>query len=88
MKIIIPPDVLVSHVGEESVILNLETEHYYGLDDIGARMWSALTTLPTIQSAYDALLLEYEVDAELLRKDLLGLIENLVAHGLIYIEQE
>ena len=77
------PDVMMRQVGGEAIILNLETEAYYGLDDVGTRMWALLTTEPTIQTAYERLLDEYEIDAETLHSDLERLIEELSVHGLI-----
>lgn len=84
-KIVASPEALVSVIAGESVILNCQNEQYYGLDEIGTAMWTKLTTSPTIQSAYDTLLEEYDVDAELLRKDISELVGNLSAQGLVEI---
>jgi hypothetical protein len=80
-------DVLFRVVGEEAVLLNLNTELYLGLDSVGTRMWNALTAAPTIQAAYDALLLEYDVEASRLREDLDEFLGKLVEQGLIQIGQ-
>ena len=76
---------LINQVGEESVLLNLNSEKYFGLDEVGTGMWQALITSETIQKAYDSLLGEYDVDAQVLRQDLTNLIEKLLANGLIEI---
>lgn len=78
-----PPHVLLQQVGEESVLLNLEKESYFGLDPVGTRMWQALTKAATVEDAYQELLAGYEVDADRLRQDLAGLIEKLVENGLL-----
>ena len=83
-----PRDVLVSELAGESVILNLKSECYFGLDEMGTRMWNALTTSESIQAAYDGLLAEYDVDAEELRHDLTELIEMLVDQGLLEVASE
>jgi hypothetical protein len=70
-------------VAGESVILNLSTESYFGLDEVGTRMWLALTGSDTIQHAYESLLTEYDVDPDILRSDLTRLIEELVSRGLL-----
>jgi hypothetical protein len=87
-RITIPSDVLVSDVGNESVFLNLKSESYFGLDEIATRMWKALTGSETVQAAYDSLLTEYEVEPEVLRQDLSGLIQKLLDHGLAEISSE
>jgi len=84
-RVIATSDTLINQVGDESVLLNLGNEKYYGLDEVGTSMWNALTTSDTIQQAYEALLDEYDVDGEVLRRDLVGMIENLSANGLIEI---
>ena len=43
-RVSVAPDALVQDLGDESVILNLKTESYLGLDDAGNGMWKALTT--------------------------------------------
>ena len=58
-RISVPPDVLVSALAGESVLLNLKSEKYFGLDEIGTRMWSALASSDSIQQAYETLLAEY-----------------------------
>jgi hypothetical protein len=85
MRVSIPPDVMVQEVVGEAVLLNLKSERYFGLDDIGTCMWRSLTTAPCIQATYEQLLSEYDVDADQLRRDLNDLVENLVAHGLVEV---
>jgi hypothetical protein len=82
-KVSIPDGVLVRELQGESVLLNLNTESYFGLDDVGTRMWAALAGSPSVQAAYEMLLAEYEVDAARLRADLHGFIEKLKEMGLI-----
>jgi hypothetical protein len=85
-KVCAKPDVLVSCVEGESVLLNLASESYFGLDEIGTRMWSVLTASSSIESAYRALLNEYEVGGEQLRKDLGGFVQTLLDHGLVELK--
>ncbi len=80
-RVKIPDGVLISKLQEESVILNLDSERYYGLDDVGTRILTVLTTSESIEAAYETLVNEYDVDAQVLRQDLLELVEELVASG-------
>ena len=82
-RVKVPDDVLISNLQEESVILNLDSERYYGLDSVGTRILSVLTTSDSIEAAYETLVQEYEVDREELKKDLLELVENLIAQGIL-----
>jgi hypothetical protein len=85
MRVSVPPDVLIQELEGESVLLNLESERYFGLDDVGTRMWAVLSKSESLQGAYEALLAEYEVDPDLLRRDLLALVERLVENGLVEV---
>jgi hypothetical protein len=84
-KISVPKQVLVRTFQNESVLLNLDSECYHGLDDVGTRMWQALSQSPNIQAAYESLLPEYEVDAATLQKDLEAFIEKMVERGLVEV---
>ena len=82
-RVRVPDDVLISNLQEESVILNLDSERYYGLDDVGTRFLSVLNTADSIEAAYEVLRDEYDVDAPGLRQDLLELVEDLVKQGIL-----
>jgi hypothetical protein len=84
-RVRVPDDVLISNVQEESVILNLDSERYFGLDDVGTRFLSVLTTSDSIETAYKRLRSEYDVDSEALRHDLIALVENLIEQGIVQI---
>jgi hypothetical protein len=82
-KLRVPGDVMVSNLGGESVLLNLKTERYHGLDEIGFRFWELVTSSDSIQRAYDALVQEYDAAPETLRNDLAELIAALHQQGLV-----
>ena len=82
-RVRVPDDVLISNLQQESVILNLDSERYYGLDDVGTRFLSVLTNSESIEAAYEKLAGEYDVDNQVLRQDLLTLVEDLVAQGIL-----
>lgn len=79
----VPPHVLVRFLEQESVLLNLETERYFGLDETGTRMWQVVTGSPSIDVAYQQLLEEFDVDAQLLRMNLSDLLDRLAENGLL-----
>lgn len=87
-KLLVTQDTLINVIEGESVLLNLKSENYFGLDPVGTRMWNLLTASDSIQSAYEALLDEYDVGADKLRLDMQGLIEKLIANGLMEVAPE
>lgn len=72
-------------VGGEVVILSLLDEVYYGLDEVGARVWSLIQAPTEVAAVRDALVAEYEVSAEDAERDLLALLAQLAEKGLIEI---
>jgi Coenzyme PQQ synthesis protein D (PqqD) len=82
-RLTVAPDVLFRLVGDEGVLLNLNTTLYLGLNPVGTRMWNALTSASSIQAAYDTLVAEYEVEPAQLRADLEEFIQRLLGQKLI-----
>jgi coenzyme PQQ synthesis protein D (PqqD) len=80
-----PAHVLIRFLDRESVLLNLETEQYFGLDETGTRMWQLVTGSPNIDAAYQTLLAEFDVEPELLRSNLMELLSRLVDSGLLQV---
>lgn len=83
MRVVVPKQVLVRSFEQESVLLNLDSECYHGLDDMGTRMYQTLLESENIQAAYDSLLADFDVDAATLRRDLEEFIQKLVQRGLV-----
>jgi hypothetical protein len=72
-------------LGEESAILNLKNTVYYGVNAVGARVWKLLQQPRSVQELRDALVDEYEVDAERCQSDLMALLEKMRSEGLIEV---
>ena len=69
----------------EAAILNLKSGVYYGLDSVGARIWTLVQQPLAIPTIRDALLAEYDVEPEQCQRDLLALIAEMMAAGLIEV---
>lgn len=82
----VPSHVLVRVLDGESVLLNLETERYYGLDHTGTRMWQLVTESPNIGAAYQLLLAEFDADPQQLRTHLSDLVIRLRDNGLLEVQ--
>ena len=50
-------------------------------------MWAVFTTQPSVQAAYEALLAEYDVAPDVLRKDVENLLEQMIEHGLVELKE-
>lgn len=87
-RVEIPAGVMIQELDGEAVIVNLGSESYFGLDDIGTHMWTLLTESTSIQAAFNSLIGEYDVDEEQLRTDFVTLLHKLVDHGLLVLKDD
>jgi hypothetical protein len=69
----------------EAAILNLKNSVYYGLDTVGARIWTLVQEPITVGAVRDAMVREYDVEPERCERDLIDLLQKLAAEGLIAI---
>ena len=79
----IPEDVLFQDVNDEVVLLDLASEHYFGLDEVGARTWMLLKEQKAAGQIVEELLQEYDVERAELEGDILDLLAQLLEAGLI-----
>jgi hypothetical protein len=85
-KVTIPENVLFQDLSGEMVLLDLESGKYYGLNEVGTRLFTLLSERRNVNEAYEALLEEYDVAPEQLQQDVLGLVEKLAEQKLVIIE--
>ena len=84
-RVAVPSHVLIRFLDKESVLLNIETERYFGLDETGTRMWQVVTAAPNIETACEQLIEEYDVKPDALRSDITELLNKLIENGLLEI---
>ena len=77
---------MARQLGEETVILDLESGTYFGLDPVGARIWQLMKEGKSLAEICDVMLDEYEVSREKLERDALALAQDLEARSLISTE--
>jgi Coenzyme PQQ synthesis protein D (PqqD) len=86
VRVHISPEALFQEISGEGVILDLASSTYFGLDGVGVRFWQLLQENPDLNAARDALLAEFEVEADKLELDLDNLVQQLVSAELASVE--
>jgi hypothetical protein len=81
-RVAVCDDVIFRALGEESVILSLDTGMYFGLDPVGTRIWTLLPDRNLAQVA-DVIQQEFDADLRQIHQDLLALVEQLIAKRLV-----
>jgi hypothetical protein len=86
--LVVADGVISSDLNGEVVILNMKDGTYYGLGEVGHRVWELLREPVSVRNIHSVILNEYDVEPEQCEMDLLMLIESLLEQGLIEVNGE
>jgi len=86
-KVTFAETVFAQEVDGEMVLLDMESENYFGLDEVGTAIWQAMQEKDTLKEVLNVLLEQYEVEEEMLENDLSDFLEKLVESGLVKVEE-
>jgi hypothetical protein len=84
-RIRLPQHVVHRSFVAETVMLNLNTGQYHGLNRTAGRMLEALENAPTAGAIVPELAREYNVEPAQIESDLISLCSGLIERGLIEI---
>ena len=82
----VSPSTLYRELQGETVLLQLDTGEYVGLDDVATRIWQLIVEHGDLEAVEAAMLQEFEVEQAEAARDLNRLVEELVGKRLIDIE--
>ena len=86
-KVVSEQTVFAQEVDDEMVLLDMNSENYFGLESVGAVMWQVIEEKKVLKDVLNELLSYYDVEEERLKEDLLRFVENLQKSGLIRVEE-
>jgi ribosome biogenesis SPOUT family RNA methylase Rps3 len=81
--VVVPESVIAREVAGETVILDLDSGTYFGLDPTATDMWRAIVAGGSLGDALAIVQHAYEVDPAVLRADLLRLTEQMLGKRLL-----
>ena len=81
-RFVLSPDVVYRTLGAEAIVLNLETGIYFGLDQIGNRVWE-LILQHDLRTACDMLATEFDAPREVIERDVVDLVSALLTKNLV-----
>ena len=84
-KVQVPQGVVYRTFVKETVVLNLETGLYHGVNRTGGRMLDALTNAASVRDAANALAQVFDRPQSEIENDLCEFCEALVERGLIVV---
>ncbi len=82
-KLSIPPQVMSRLVDDETVLLDLASGMYFGLDGVGKRIWESVSEGDSLAETAAVIASEYEVDEAQALADVIEFASNLVERGLL-----
>jgi hypothetical protein len=82
-KITVPQHVVYRSFPAETVVLNLETGRYHGLNATAGRMLEALEQAACVRDAAATLAIDYAQEQSVVERDLCELCQSLLERGLI-----
>ena len=87
-KIVAAPDQVSSELAGESVILNLKTGLYYGLNEVGAKIWETIQSPKTFPEICEAIIAEYDVPPEECTQDIEELLDDMIKAKLVEVQDD
>lgn len=86
--IVASKDQISCDLAGEAAILDLKSGTYYGLDEVGATVWGLIAEPRRVSEIQEALLDRYDVEVERCGRELIQLLGELRAQGLIQVSDE
>jgi len=82
-RLSIPPQVMSRLVGDETVLLDLASGHYFGVDGVGKLIWESVSDGKTLAETVDAIVAEFDVEKSQAEADVTAFASQLVERGLL-----
>ena len=87
-KVVVAKTLFTQSIDDEIVILDTQSEEYFGLDEMGAVMWEELRQSGSLEKLFNSINEAYDVDMEQLKVDILHFVQSLADAGLVQIESK
>ena len=85
-KVTFADTVFAQEVDGEMVLLDMNSENYFGLDAVGTDIWQAMQEEENLEKVLEILLEQYDVEEEVLKNDLLAFVQKLQENGLVQVD--
>lgn len=81
--VVVTPGLTAADLGGEAVVLDPQSGRYYGLNELGARIFELARRPRSVERIVQALLQEYDVEVDQLKVDLLAFLREMEERNLI-----
>ena len=77
------PSVLTSEIDGKVVMMSIEQEHFFGLDDIGSDIWKRIEPPCAFADLIQPLSADYDADRAKIAADVRALLESMAARDAV-----
>lgn len=84
-KIQLKEDLLTSKIGDEIVLMTIESGKYFSINQVGSKIWEMIKKPVTVEDVCKELTEEYAVSIEQCLSDTLPFLEKLNKDGLLVV---
>ena len=82
------PKLIANQMDGEVVMMSIDNGEYYGLDEIGSRIWELIELPVSISCLVDSLTNEFEVEKAECENDTIEFLDDLLQKGLLLVKNE
>ena len=79
-------DLYSGELDGEMVMMSVEHGKYYGLDEIGSRIWKLIEQPRSVSEICELLVAEFQVEREKCRQDVLDFLNKLAREDLVKVD--
>lgn len=83
MRLAVSDEVVLRDLAGEAILLDMNTNTYFGLNAVGTRIWHLLAEHQSTETVIPLLLQEFDVEERQLRPDLDKLVRQLLEKKLL-----
>lgn len=84
-KLTVGSQVMSREVSGETVLLDLASGVYFGIDEVGTFIWAGLTAGRSLREIVDGIVADFDVERAVAERDVVAFVENLQRNGLIEV---
>ena len=84
--VVVAPGLTAANLGDEAVLLDANSGRYYGLNELGARIFELARTPNSVSEIKALLLQEYKVEEAQLEADLLAFLRDMAQRNLVELK--
>jgi hypothetical protein len=79
------PNMVISKIDDEVVMMSIENGEYYGLDEIGSCIWGRIEKPIVVEELIQNLMDEFDVDRSDCQNDTIEFLNDLYSKGLLIV---